>query len=342
MKIAVLAGGTSTERDVSLVTGREVYKALRENGHKAILLDAYLGCDMGPDEVFDADIDWALQVAPISEAAPDIEEVKVLRGKDNKEYFGPNVIKICQAADIVFMALHGDCGENGKVQAVFDLMGVKYTGTDSFSSSLAMDKAISKQMFKMYGVQTPDNYMLKGADDDYRPQFPCVVKICNGGSSVGVYIANNESEYKSAVKDAFKYESRVMVEEYIRGREFTCCVIDGKALPIVEIEPKTGFYDYKNKYQAGSTIETCPANIDEATTARIQEEAVKAYNALGIKTYARMDFLMNDKNEIFCLEANTLPGMTPTSLIPQEAAAAGVSYNDLCEWIIRVSLQKWA
>ncbi|MBE5850492.1 MAG: D-alanine--D-alanine ligase [Lachnospiraceae bacterium] len=342
MKIAVLAGGTSTERDVSLVTGREVYKALRENGHKAILLDAYLGCDMGPDEVFDADIDWALQVAPISEAAPDIEEVKVLRGRNNKEYFGPNVIKICQAADIVFMALHGDCGENGKVQAAFDLMGVKYTGTDSFSSSLAMDKAISKQMFKMYGVQTPDNYMLKGADDDYRPQFPCVVKICNGGSSVGVYIANNESEYKSAVKDAFKYESRVMVEEYIKGREFTCCVIEGKALPIVEIEPKTGFYDYKNKYQAGSTIETCPANIDEATTARIQEEAVKAYNALGIKTYARMDFLMNDKNEIFCLEANTLPGMTPTSLIPQEAAAAGVSYNDLCEWIIRVSLQKWA
>ena len=133
-----------------------------------------------------------------------------------------------------------------------------------------------------------------------------------------------------------------MVEEYIKGREFTCCVIEGKALPIVEIEPKTGFYDYKNKYQAGSTIETCPANIDEATTARIQEEAVKAYNALGIKTYARMDFLMNDKNEIFCLEANTLPGMTPTSLIPQEAAAAGVSYNDLCEWIIRVSLQKWA
>lgn len=342
MKIAVLAGGTSTERDVSLVTGREVYKALKKNGHKVILLDAYLGCDMEADEVFDADIDWALRVAPISEAAPDIEDIKALRGKDNKEYFGPNVIKICQAADIVFMALHGDCGENGKVQAAFDLMGVKYTGTDSFSSSLAMDKAISKQMFKMYGVSTPDSYMLKGADDTYRPQFPCVVKICNGGSSVGVYIANNESEYKSAIEDAFKYESRVMIEEYIKGREFTCCVIEGRALPIVEIEPKSGFYDYKNKYQAGSTIETCPANIDEATTARIQAEAVKAYNALGIKTYARMDFLMNDRNEVFCLEANTLPGMTPTSLIPQEAAADGMSYVELCEYIIEISLKKWA
>ncbi|MBR1909574.1 MAG: D-alanine--D-alanine ligase [Lachnospiraceae bacterium] len=341
MKIAVLAGGISTERDVSLVTGREVYKALKENGHKAILLDAYLGCETGPDEVFDADIDWASKVAPISEAAPDIEEVKRLRGADSKEFFGPNVIKICQAADIVFMALHGDCGENGKVQAAFDLMGIKYTGTDSLSSALAMDKSLSKLMFKMYGVSTPDSYMLKSIDDDYRPQYPCVVKICNGGSSVGVYIANNESEYKSAVREAFGYESRVMVEEYIKGREFTCCVIEGRALPIVEIEPKSGFYDYKNKYQEGSTIETCPANIDEATTARIQAEAVKAYNALGIKTYARMDFLMSDTNEVYCLEANTLPGMTPTSLIPQEAAAAGVGYGQLCEWIIKISLQKW-
>ncbi len=342
MKIVVLAGGISTERDVSLVTGREVYKALKKKGHEVILLDAYLGCDMGADEVFNADIDWALQVAPISDAAPDLEEVKALRGADNREFFGPNVIKICQAADIVFMALHGDCGENGKVQATFDLMGVKYTGTDSLSSSLAMDKAISKQLFKMYGVSTPDSYMLKSVNDDYRPQFPCVVKICNGGSSVGVYIVNNYSEYQSAVNEAFKYESRVMIEEYIKGREFTCCVIEGQALPIVEIAPKSGFYDYRNKYQAGSTVETCPADIDAATTAKIQAEAVKAYNALGIKTYARMDFLMNGRNEVFCLEANTLPGMTPTSLIPQEAAAAGMSYVELCEYIIKISLEKWA
>ena len=204
-----------------------------------------------------------------------------------------------------------------------------------------MDKAISKQLFRIYGVPTPDSYKLRSVDDDYSPQFPCVVKVCNGGSSVGVYIADNYEEYQSAVKDAFRYDSRVMVEEYIKGREFTCCVIEGRALPIVEIEPKSGFYDYKNKYQAGSTVKTCPADIDAATTARIQAEAVKAYNALGIKTYARMDFLMNDRNEVFCLEANTLPGMTPTSLIPQEAAAAGVGYNDLCEWIIRISMQKW-
>ena len=340
MKIVVLAGGLSTERDVSLVTGRCVYKALKENGHRVILMDVFLGYEGDTKDIFDADIDWAAKVAPISEEAPDLEAVKALRKDDKKVFFGPNVITVCQEADIVFMALHGDCGENGKIQSAFDLLGIRYTGTDPFSSALAMDKAISKQLFMMYGVRTPESYMLKSVDDDHVPEFPCVVKICNGGSSVGVYIVNNETEYQSAVKDAFRYESKVMVEKYIKGREFTCCVIEGKALPIVEIEPINGFYDYRNKYQAGSTIETCPAKLKDAITATIQEEAVKAFRALGIKTYARMDFIMNEKNEVYCLEANTLPGMTPTSLIPQEAAAVGVSYNDLCEWIIEISMKK--
>ena len=340
MKIVVLAGGISTERDVSLVTGRGVYNALKQNGHEVILIDIYMGYEGNPDTAFTDDIDWAAMVAPIGEKAPDIEEIKAKRGDNDGVFFGKNVLKLCKMADIAFMALHGDCGENGKVQATFDLLGIKYTGTDSFSSALAMDKAISKQLFRMYGVPTPIGYMLKGKDDLYKPEFPCVVKICNGGSSVGVYIVNNESEYKNAVNEAFSYEAKVMVEEYIKGREFTCCVIDGHPLPIVEIAPKEGFYDYKNKYQAGSTIETCPAIVSEKITLKNQKEAVKAYKALGIKTYARMDFLMNDKEEVFCLEANTLPGMTPTSLIPQEAAAYGKSYNELCEWIIEVSLKK--
>ncbi len=340
MKIVVLAGGLSTERDVSLVTGRCVYDALKRNGHKVVLIDVFLGYEGDPDTVFDADIDWTSMVCPISEEAPDLDEVRAMR-KDAREFFGPNVIRTCQMADVVFMALHGDCGENGKIQAAFDLMGIKYTGTDSFSSALAMDKAIAKLLFKMYGVPVPESHMLESPDDDYKPHYPCVVKICNGGSSVGVYIAYNDDEYKKAVEDAYRFESRVMVEQYISGREFTCCVIEGKALPIVEIDPKIGFYDYKNKYQAGSTVETCPANVSAEVTAKIQEEAVKAYNALGIKTYARMDFIMNDSGEVYCLEANTLPGMTPTSLIPQEAAAAGKTYEQLCEWIIEISLKKW-
>ena len=341
MKIAVLAGGISTERDVSLVSGREVYKALKRKGHNVILIDAYMGYEGNADTAFSDEIDWAAMIAPVSDAAPDLEEVKKRRGDNDGVFFGKNVLKLCKMADIVYMGLHGDCGENGKIQGTFDLLGIKYTGTDAFSSALAMDKAISKQLFKMYGVATPNAHLLTGPLDDYIPQYPCVVKICNGGSSVGVYIVNDKEEYKAALKDAFTYESRVLVEEYVRGREFTCGVIEGEALPVVEIEPKEGFYDYKNKYQAGSTIETCPAQLSEELTRKLQDMAVEAYRALSIKTYARMDFLMNDKNEIFCLEANTLPGMTPTSLIPQEAMAIGKSYEDLCEWIIEASLRKY-
>ena len=341
MKIVVLAGGLSTERDVSLVSGRGVYAALSKRGHKVILLDVFLGYEGDIEGLFDRDIDWTSKINAVSESAPDLDKVRAMRKGDTKVFFGPNVIKICQMSDIVFMALHGDVGENGKIQSAFDLLGIKYTGTDAYSSALAMNKSTSKLAFKSYGVSTPESHVLKSADDDYVPEYPCVVKICNGGSSVGVYMVNDEKEYQSAVKDAFRYESKVMVEEYIKGREFTCCVIDGQALPVVEIEPKSGFYDYKNKYQAGSTIETCPAKISADETAKIQAEAIKAYNALEIQTYARMDFIMNEKGEVFCLEANTLPGMTPTSLIPQEAAAIGRSYEDLCEWIIDISLKKW-
>ena len=341
MKIVVLAGGISTERDVSLISGSQIYKALKGNGHQVIMMDIYLGYEGNADTVFEDDIDWISQVRGISEAAPDIEKVKELRKDKSGVLFGPNVIKICQAADMVFMGLHGDCGENGKVQAAFDLFDIKYTGTDSLSSALAMDKAISKQMFIMGGVSTPKSYLLKGPDDPYVPDFPCVVKICNGGSSVGVYMVNNAEEYRDALEDAYRYEGRVLVEEFIKGSEYTDCVIEGEALPIVKITPKSGFYDYKNKYQAGSTEEICPAPISEELTGRIQEEAVKAYNALGIKTYARMDFIVDDDENIYCLEANTLPGMTPTSLIPQEAAAIGRSFPELCEWILDISLKKY-
>lgn len=341
MKIVVLAGGISTERDVSLSSGRGVYNALKERGHQVILLDVFLGYEGDPENIFELDRDWVKDVAPVSEVAPDIEKVKALRKKPSNILFGDHVIEICQMADIVFMALHGDCGENGKVQAVFDLFGIKYTGTDSFSSALAMDKSITKQLFLQNGVPTPKSHLLNGKDDPYKPEFPCVVKVSGGGSSVGVYIVQNEKEYTDAVQDAFRYDAKVLVEQYIKGREFTDCVIDGKPYPVVEIAPVSGFYDYKNKYQAGSTVETCPAKISDELTKKIQDTALKAYQVLGIKTYARMDVLMDENGDVYCLEANTLPGMTPTSLIPQEAAALGISYGELCEMIIEISLKKW-
>jgi D-alanine-D-alanine ligase len=341
MKIVVLCGGISTERDVSLVSGTQVYKALKKKGHQAIMLDVYLGYSGDTDGIFDKDIDWAERTQGISEQAPDIEAVKKLRKTDPDVLFGENVIDICRMADIVFMGLHGDFGENGRLQAAFDLYNIKYTGTDYVSSALAMDKSITKKIFAMADIPTPNSVLLSEGES-YDPDFPCVVKVCSGGSSVGVYIANNAAEYNEALKSAFKYDGKVLVEQYIKGREFTDGVMDGKALPVVEIAPKEGFYDYKNKYQAGSTIETCPAEITEEQTKTIQDLALKAFNALGIKTYARMDFMMDEKTgQFYCLEANTLPGMTPTSLIPQEAAAVGVDFPSLCEQIIEVSLKKY-
>ena len=169
--------------------------------------------------------------------------------------------------------------------------------------------------------------------------FPCVVKACCGGSSVGVAMANDAEEYEEAKKEAFLYDDEVVVEEYIKGREFSVGVMDGVALPVIEIAPLQGFYDYKNKYQAGSAIETCPAELSAEKTEEMQEYAEKAFKILRLKNYARMDFMMNESGDLFCLEANTLPGMTPTSLLPQEAAAAGISFSELCERIIEAALR---
>ena len=341
MKIVVLCGGISTERDVSLVSGTKVYKALKGKGHQVILLDIYLGYTGEITDIFEKDIDWAENVASVKNTAPDIDAIKAMR-KNPEVLFGENVIDICRMSDIVFMGLHGDYGENGKVQAAFDLYGIKYTGTDYISSAMAMDKSITKKVFEMEGIRTPKSITLKKDTGAGIPDFPCVVKVCSGGSSIGVYIVKNRHEYDMAIEDAYKYDDKILVEEYIKGREFTDGVIDGQALPVVEIAPKQGFYDYRNKYQEGSTIETCPADLTEEQTKAIQDLAVKAYKALEIQAYARMDFVMDENTgEFYCLEANTLPGMTPTSLIPQEAAAIGVDFPDLCEWIIKVSLAKY-
>ncbi len=346
MKIVVLAGGISTERDVSLSSGAMIYRALKERGHQSVLLDVYLGYEgktEGGDlkDVFEEEKDWAGELGIITENNPDISQIRAMRPDGDKNFFGPNVIKLCQMADAVFMALHGENGENGKIQACFDLLGITYTGTDYVSSALAMDKGISKELFACYHIPTPAGIRLKkGQAQEEEVPFPCIVKACCGGSSVGVGIAMNEDSYESALAEAFKYDDEVIVEQYIDGREFSVGVMDGKALPVIEIAPLKGFYDYKNKYQPGATIETCPADISPEKTQELQMYAEKAFSALRLKSYARMDFMMNRDGEVFCLEANTLPGMTPTSLLPQEAAAVGMSFGELCEKILDTALKK--
>ena len=345
MNIVVLAGGNSTERDVSLVSGREVYEALKSKGHKVVLVDVYLGVDdVDVDNIFEDTRDWAEGIKKIAADNPDLDYIKSLKG-DSKDFFGKNVREICMKADFVFMALHGANGEDGRIQAALDLMQVKYSGTDYVSSAICMDKSMTKELFIMNGIRTPKAYTIyteaEFAEGEKVIGYPMVVKAPNGGSSVGVFIVDNEDEAKNAVKECFKLDNHVLLEQYIKGREFTCGVVDGKALPVVEIEPVSGFYDYKNKYQAGSTIETCPANLPDDLTKNIQRSAEAAFKALHIKTYARIDFLLNENNEEYCLEANTIPGMTPTSLIPQEAAVLGTDFPTLCEQIIDISLKKY-
>ncbi len=335
MKIVVLAGGISTERDVSLSSGGMIYRALKKKGHQAILLDVYLGYEGDIEDIFERETDWAAQIGAVSEQTPDLEAVKSLRKDGGKSFFGPNVLAVCGMADVVFIALHGPNGEDGKIQACFELMGIPYTGTDSVSSAMAMDKGITKDIFRAYGIPTPPGFRLKaGEEETQKVIFPCMVKACCGGSSVGVCIAAGEDEYARAKQEAFCYGNEVIVEQYIKGREFSVGVMDGKALPVIEMAPKQGFYDYKNKYQAGSTVETCPAEISPEKTRELQDIAERVFAALRMQSYARMDFRMSEAGEIFCLEANSLPGMTSTSLLPQEAAALGIDFPELCERII--------
>jgi D-alanine-D-alanine ligase len=344
MKIVVLAGGISTERDVSLVTGSMIYKALKRKGHDLVLLDLYLGYEGDVNGIFEVEKDWSENFGVISEINPDINEVRKLRHDNPDCVVGPNVINICSQADIVFLALHGQNGEDGKVQAMFDLLDIKYTGTDYFSSALAMDKVVSKELFNKCEIPTPKGITISKNDEsnlDKWDTYPCIAKVNRGGSSVGVYLANSKEELLNAINQAFTFEDTVIIEQYIDGREFSVGVMDGKALPIIEIAPKVGFYDYKNKYQAGSTVETCPANLDDKVTKAIQACAEEVYKALRLKTYARMDFRMDKDYNFYCLEANTLPGMTPTSLLPQEAAAVGVGFDELCEKIVNISLAKY-
>ena len=342
MNIVVLAGGNSTEREVSISSGQGVCQALRERNHKAILVDAYFGKESMEGELFSDKYDTEQAAAWMRKQSNNLEEVM----KTRQEFFGPHVLEICQKADIVFLALHGANGEDGKVQSVLDLMGIKYTGCGPLSSGMAMDKGIPKMVFEAKGVPTPKGMTLEKGEcssylSDYGMDFPVIVKPCCGGSSVGVCIAHNQQEYGAALMEAFSYENQVVVEQFITGREFSVAVVDGKAYPVIEIAPLEGFYDYKNKYSAGSCVETCPADLPASLTKEMQMYAEKGYEALNLQAYARLDFLMEEDGSMYCLEANTLPGMTPTSLIPQEASVIGMNYPQLCEKLIEVSLKKY-
>lgn len=348
MDIVVLAGGLSTERDVSFKTGDKVSGALRRKGHRVILLDVFMGYgdqEQDVSDLFEHSLEVSVSVSAIPETAPDIERVRRSRKDQSGCFFGPNVIALCRMADVVFIALHGENGENGKLQAAFDLFGICYTGSDYLGSAIAMNKSLAKQMFQAAGVPCPKGFSMKREDrvDEFSATgltLPCVVKPCCGGSSIGISLVGDEEAYSRALDEAFALEEQILVEEYVEGREFSVGVMEGRALPVIEIAPVEGFYDYKNKYKAGGAVETCPADLPREISEEMQRYAQKVAEVLGLDTYSRTDFLLNSRNEIFCLETNTVPGMTDTSLLPQEAAVVGIDFPELCQRIVDMAVAK--
>lgn len=341
MKIVVLAGGLSPERDVSLSSGSQIANALRVADHSVLLLDVYEGLQVDEseyDSLFEDNITGKPYYYKVKDTAPDLNEIK-RKSNNGNSLIGKNVLALCQFADIVFIALHGAMGENGQIQAIFDVLGIKYTGTGYIGSLLAMDKDLTKKLLQKESVHTAqwliynENSMSTGYIVE-KIGLPCVVKPCSAGSSIGVSIVHNIEELEKAITMANKIESSILIEKMIVGREFSVGMLQGKALPVIEIIPKEGFYDYKNKYQAELTKDICPANLSEYDTSRLQNLAIRISEILRLGTYSRMDFILDVSGEFVCLEANTLPGMTPTSLIPQEALANGISYIELCNIIV--------
>ena len=350
MKIVVLGGGISTERHVSLVTSTSVCKALRSLGHKAIFVDMYLGLEdyTGKlEDAFDAPDGFCGDVA-IGHTAPDLEEVKASRKLKSPSRLGKNVLEICALADCVFLGLHGADGEDGKIQGTLDLLGIPYTGSDALSSAMAMDKAVAKRIMESAGVRTPRWIEIFYTKEDIpvlaeELPTPCVIKTVNGGSSIGVALPDTKEELEQALSDMLAYDNRIIAEEKITGREFTQPILDDKYLSAIEIVPPegNGSFDYVAKYQSGKegAQEICPAPISDKQQKTLGEAAMRFHRALGLDVYSRSDFILGPDGEFYCLEVNTLPGMTPNSLIPKAAKIEGLSYPELCEKIVMMSLE---
>lgn len=360
MNILILAGGLSPERDVSLTSASLIANALQRKGHKICLADIYEGFDCPyteeelsdpekvPDErIFTSGREYSYR---ISESVPSLDEIRHRNG-DRRALIAPGILALCRRADVVYIGLHGDMGENGQLQATLDNFGIKYTGTGYIGSLLAMDKDLAKRVMAFDGVLTPRWERVGTGKDEKEHAFgacadglikniglPCVVKPCSCGSSVGVSMADTRDELVAALAFASLYADSVLVEEKIVGREFSISVLGDRTLPAVEIIPKSGFYDYKNKYQSDMTEEICPAPLTEAEAAEISRCALDVFRSLRLEGYARADFILSEKDgRFYCLEANTLPGMTPASLMPLEARAVGIDYDTLCDTIARLA-----
>lgn len=332
MNITVLMGGTSSERNVSLASGIRIVQALRSNGHKVIALDPARG-------VISAAEERELATGKVGTEPPSLEALS----KFAEGTFLPNLtsMKEIKDADVAFLALHGGQGEDGTIQALLDMAHVKYTGSGHLSSALAMDKDLSKKLFRTADVKTADWLMAPATTEQVEGMLglPVIVKPSKQGSTVGLTLVKKRSDLPGAITEALKYDDEVMIERFVPGRELTVGVLGDVALPVGEIISKHEIYDYECKYTAGMATEEFPAKISPEATERVQKQALAAFKSLKLKGYARIDFRLTTEGEFYCLEANTLPGMTELSLIPQGAAAMGIKFPELCERIVKLALE---
>jgi D-alanine-D-alanine ligase len=331
MKITVLMGGASAERDVSLASGLRIVAALQSRGHTVIALDPAAGVLSASDLA-------ELLARKVGTEPPSLEALAGLSSAALRTDLA--AMPEIRDADVVFLALHGGQGEDGTVQALLDMAGVRYTGSGHLASALAMDKDLSKTLFRAAGVQTAD-WMMAPQNANLVEQsigLPVVVKPSKQGSTVGLTVVKEWGAFDAAVAEAFKYDDEVMIECFVPGRELTVGILGDQALPVGEIIPTHEIYDYECKYTAGMATEVFPADLPPALAQQLQVQALQAFQALKLWGYARIDFRLDERGQFYCLEANTLPGMTALSLIPQGAAAAGIDFETLCERIVHLAL----
>ncbi len=328
IRVALILGGTSPEREVSKSSSKSIYKALKSLGYQIRLVDQAYGKNqpMNEDDFF-AEKDYSVL--------------------SNRNYVEAINSSLFDEVDIAFLGLHGKWGEDGTIQSLLELRGIKYTGSSVISSAMSMDKIMSKILFQHYGISTPKwiaiekrNLDTEKIKKEIKEKFgyPCVIKPNDQGSTVGLTICQTEDEVSEAVKLAFQFSGKVLIEEYISGHEVTVGIIDNKALPVLEIKPKHGIYDYECKYTHGMSEYEVPANLPENVKAELQSQSLKAFQALECSSYGRIDFRVSNDFKTYCLEVNSLPGMTSTSLVPKMAMAVGITFEELIDKIIKLSL----
>jgi len=342
-RVTLFLGGSSSERDVSLASGVRIAQALRECGYQVTPVDPAAG-------PLSATAEQALLASGVVKTVPPSQADLRKMARESLPRLVRN-IPLPDETDVVFLGLHGGYGENGTIQALLDVVGVPYTGSGHLASAIAMDKDLSKQLFRGADVPTADWVRLTVADWRQsrgkgelggwirRLRLPLIVKPSKEGSTVGLTVVKHEDDLSSAIDEACKFDDEIIIESFVPGRELTVCILGGEALPVGEIIPKHEIYDYECKYTPGMAVEEFPAKLSEVETARVQDLARRAFSTLKLSGCARIDFRMSsDDGEFYCLEANTLPGMTGTSLAPQAAAAAGITFPDLCDRIVRLAL----